>query len=353
MAQSVVTSKLYFWKYRIATILKSFKTLYTLPPHKLEAFLNSYNVYNFDWANEQELIKAMGVDYYKEVKKKIVDWYCVLTHLCAIGQVEKMYIPPAIDLSKSIIENQKLYERKMCRDLQLKSGDRVLDMGCGRGRVANHVATHTGAHVTGINIDLDQLESAKKYAQLKGMSDKCNFKQHDINDLPFPFEDNSFDALYHIQVFSLSKDLKKLFTELHRILKPGGRLSCLDWVVLDQYNPNNAHHVNLMRKIKPLIGAIGNPTVDQYTGLLKEAGFDIIISENPSIDALQAPLVENADRFFTRVYKSVKFLVRCKLLPAHFEPLFDRLTQDGEALVEADRLRIVTTCYQIVAQKKP
>jgi sterol 24-C-methyltransferase len=256
-----------------------------------------------------------------------------------------------MDLSKSIIANQVLFEQKMSRDLNIRKGNKVLDIGCGRGRVANHIASMTGAHLTGINIDPNQLESARKFALGNGLSNQCQFKQGDLNEIPFPFPDNSFDAIYQIQVFSLSKNLEKLFADLYRMLKPGARLSCLDWVRLDKYDASNPTHAGLMKRIKPLIGAIGTPSAKEYVDLLKKVGFKIVIDENASIDGLQAPLIENADKFFTRVNRLIQFLVRCKILPRHFKALFDRLTKDGEAFVAADRERLVTTSYYIVAQK--
>jgi sterol 24-C-methyltransferase len=352
MTQATVKEKLGFWWYRVATVSKSLKTLYSLPQEKVDAFLNSYNIYDHDWADENQLIEKMGVDYYNEVKKKLIDYYSVLNHLCSVGQVEKMYIPPVIDLSKSIIANQTLFEQKLCQDLGIKSKDKVLDIGCGRGRVASHIASHTGASITGINIDPDQLQAAQKFALGNGLAVQCQFKKWDINEIPFPFADNSFDAIYQIQVFSLSKNLFKLFQEIHRMLKKGGRVGCLDWVTLANYNPQNPYHAGLMKRIKPLIGAIGSPSAEDYVDLLKKAGFEIVIAENASIDGLQAPLIENADKFFTRVTRLIHLLVTCKILPKHFRILFDRLTKDGEAFIEADRQRLVTTSYYIVAQKK-
>ncbi len=281
----------------------------------------------------------------------MIDYYSVLNHLCAIGQVEKMYIPPTMDLSKSLSENQNLFEQKMCKDLGIGKGNKVLDIGCGRGRIASDVSSLTKANVTGMNIDADQLESAQKYVLGHGLSRRCKFKLADLNELPLPFPNHTFDAVYEVGVFTYSKDLKKLFQEIHRVLKPGGRFSALDWVSLPNYNPANPHHADLMRKIKPLVGAIGTPSLEEFVGLLKEAGFKILINENASIDGLQAPLIENADQFFSRVTKAVEFLVRWKILPSHFKVLFDRMTQDGEAFVEADRLRIVTSSHYVIGQK--
>ncbi len=347
----MLLSKMEYWWYRLSTVLKSIVTLYTLSPEKVKAFVDSYGIYNYDWANEEELIRSFGADYYAQVKRSVIDYYSVLNHLCAIGQVEKMYIPAAMDLSKSLTANQKLFEKKMCQDLGLGKGSRVLDIGCGRGRIASHVARLTGADVTGMNIDENQLESAWKYVRGTGLAGQCQFKLADLNDLPLPFPDHSFDAVYEVGVFTYSRDLKKLFQEIRRVLKPGGKFACLDWMRLPNYNPQNPHHADLMRRIKPLVGAIGTPSIEEFSGKVQDAGLQVLINENASIDGLQAPLIENADQFFSMVTKGVERLVKWKLLPAHFKTLFDRLTQDGEAFVEADRLRLVTSSHYLLAEK--
>lgn len=348
---SAIQTKLSFFAYRLSTILKSFKTLYTLPQEKVDAFLNSYNIYNHDWANEEELIRDMGPDYYSQVQKKLVDYYSVLNHLCAIGQVEKMYIPPIMDMSKGIIANQTLFEKKMASDLNVKKGGRILDIGCGRGRIASHMATETGAHVTGMNIDTNQLEAAKRFAVGKNLTQQTNFIQGDLNKLPLPVEDGTLDAVYQVQVFSYSKDLEKLFADIYRVLKPGGRVACLDWFQLDKYDAKNPEHTDLMRRIKPLIGAIGTPLIEDFTRAMEKAGFKILINENASINGLQAPLIEKADTLFKWATRLINGCVKYKILPRHFQKLFDRLTLDGEAFVEADRKGLVTTCHYILAQK--
>jgi sterol 24-C-methyltransferase len=344
--------KMQFWGYRLATILKSFKTLYTLPQSKIDSFLNSYVIYDYDWTDEKELKQRFGPDYVHEIQKKLVDYYSVLNHLCSIGQVEKMYIPPAMDLSASIIANQALFEEMLCADLGMRPGDKILDLGCGRGRVASHMAQISGAHLVGMNIDPDQLECAKQYALGHGLTDHCQFLRGDVNDIPYPFPNASFDHIYEIQcIFTISKDLGKTFKEIHRLLKPRGKFGCLEWTSLDKYDPANPHHQRLLRQIKPLIGAIGTHSIDQCIDLLQQAGFKILKNENASVGGYQAPLIENADKFFTRLNRCINFGVSCKLLPVHFKALFDRLTKDGEAFVEADRLGLVTTSQYIVAQK--
>jgi sterol 24-C-methyltransferase len=344
-------NKLDFFSYRLSTIVTSFKTLYSLPREKVDAFLESYDIYDHDWADEDHLIKKMGPEYYIEVKKKLVDYYSVLNHLCSIGQVEKMYIPPLMEASKGVTANQLLFERKMAADLGVDKESHVLDIGCGRGRIASHIAAHTGAHVIGINIDHDQLESARRFALLKNLSNQCQFKVGDLNDIPLSFADKTMDAVYQVQVFSYAKDLEKLFADIYRILKPGGKIACLDWFRLKNYDAQNPEHRDLMRRIKPLIGAIGTPTIKDFTHAMEKAGFKILINENASINGLQVPLIIKADRMFNTISSLIKASVRCKILPVHFEELFNRLTKDGEAFIEADRKGLVTTSHYIVAQK--
>jgi len=340
-----------YWFYRVSTIIRSIKTLYTLSPEKVRAFVESYDVYNYDWKNEEELIRSFGASYYKEIKKRIIDFYSVLNHLCAIGQIEKMYIPAAMDLSKSITANQKLFEQKMVQDLGIVQGAKVLDIGCGRGRIASYVATLTNAHVTGINIDEEQLESARRFIVGHGLSEKCQFHMADLNDIPFPFPNASFDAIYGVGSFTYAKDLPKIFREIERLLKPGGKFAVLDWIRLPNFDASNPHHADLMRRIKPLVGAIGTPSMEEFAGSLKGAGLRLLINENASIDGLQAPLIENTHQFFSRIKRGIEFLVRYKLMPAHFKVIFDRMTKDGEAFIEADRLRLVTSSHYLVGQK--
>lgn len=347
----MLLSKFRYWGYRLSTIFKSFKALYSLSPETVRAFVDSYDIYHYDWEKEEELISKFGADYYKNVKKCLLDYYSVLNHLCAIGQVEKMYIPAAMDLSKSLSENQKLFEQKMSHDLGIGKGSQVLDVGCGRGRIASYIATLTQAQVIGMNIDPSQLESARHFVLGHGLGGQCQFKLADLNDLPLPFPDSFFDAVYEVGVFTYSKDLKKLFKEIRRILKPGGKFAALDWALLPNYNPQDAYHVELLHRVKPLVGAIGNPSPTDFGNVLQEAGFKVLLNENASIDGLQAPLIENADRFFKLTTKMIGWLVKCKIFPAHFKVVFDRMTKDGEAFVEADRLRIVTSSHYLLAQK--
>ncbi|KAK1715464.1 methyltransferase domain-containing protein [Colletotrichum acutatum] len=335
---------------RTKTFWKSFKYLLDLTPKQVDDFMASYVIYSLDWADEEQMVKTLGPDYKAKVGDCLQAYYGVLNHLCALGDVEKMYIPPLMDKKSSVLDNQMLYEESIAQDIGLKPGDRVLDLGCGRGRVAAHMAAVTGAVVTGLNIDPNQIAQAREFTEQMGLQN--SFTIQDMNELPLPFEDNSFDAFYQIQALSLCKDLPKLFNELRRVLKPGAKISLLDWVSLPAYDATNPEHAELMRRTKPLIGAVGTPTPETFEKALKDAGFAILKSDNASIDGLQAPLIDKADVYFRSLRQVILGLVKVHLLPPHFKTLINRLCLDGQAFVKMDTMRLVTTSYRIIAQKQ-
>ncbi|GKT63057.1 S-adenosyl-methionine-sterol-C-methyltransferase [Colletotrichum tofieldiae] len=334
---------------RSTTFWKSFKYLLDLTPKQVDDFMASYVIYNLDWADEEKMIETLGPEYRAKIGDCLQSYYGVLNHLCALGDVEKMYIPPLMDKKASVLDNQMLYEESIARDIGLKPGDKVLDLGCGRGRVAAHMAAISGALVTGLNIDPNQVAQAQEFNEQMGLQN--SFTIQDMNQLPLPFEDNSFDSFYQIQALSLCKDLPKLFSELRRVLKPSAKISLLDWVSLPAYDATNPEHAELMRRTKPLIGAVGTPTPETFEKALTEAGFTVLTSDNASIGGLQAPLIDKADIYFRSLRQVILGLVKFRLLPPHFKTLINRLCLDGQAFVKMDTMRLVTTSYRIVAQK--
>jgi len=324
--------------YRVATACSALRSLYYLPQEQIDDFLRSYELF------DQERV-GDGNE-----ANKIVNYYAVLNHLCSIGEVEKMYIPPILDPERSIIENQNLFEQKICADLNINPEFNVLDVGCGRGRVLAHVAQTTGAReLHGLNIDETQLSNAKRYAKEQGFN-HLHYHHGNFND-PLPFPDQSFDALYQIQVLTYAKDKKALFSEMFRVMKPGAKLSFLDWVKTDAYDASNKKHQDILKAVKPLIGAVDTPSGEELKSVLEEVGFNVTFSADISKNGHQADLIQSADTFFNIVTNLVNFLVLVKLLPAHFQVLLDRFIKDGDKFIEGDRMGLFTTSYQTIAQK--
>jgi len=311
-----------------------------MPREKVQSFLASYSLFG------QEVVT-------KDNEDKISDYYRILNFLCSIGDVEKMYILPIIDSSVGISRNQDLFEEKMMHDLDLETGHKVLEIGCGRGRIAVHVASVKGVSVTGINIEPTQVQLGNDYAKRIGLQDCVHIIKHSFNDLPLPFPDNSFDAIYEVQALTYIEggNFYRLFHECFRMMKPGAKLSFLDWVRLSKFNPQNSVHKEMLSKVKPLLGAVFTPSVEEYISALERSGFQIISSGIPSINGFQYPLIERAVHSFVFLGYLIKFAVFLRILPHHFKILFERINKDGTTFVKGDQERLWTSVWQIVAQK--
>jgi cyclopropane-fatty-acyl-phospholipid synthase len=110
----------------------------------------------------------------------------------------------------------------VCRKLDLKEGDGVLDIGCGWGSFAQHAAREYGARVLGITLSPPQAELATQRARDAGLGDKVEFQVRDYRELP----DEEFDAVSSIGMVEHvgSRNIDAYMANILRVLKPGGRL---------------------------------------------------------------------------------------------------------------------------------
>jgi len=104
----------------------------------------------------------------------------------------------------------------------LKPTDRVLDVGCGLGGTARHLADQFGCRVVGVDLTQEYIDVGKKLTDLVGMSDRVELYQGSALDLPF--DDGSFDVAWTQHVQMNIADKYRFYSEIARVLKPGGHL---------------------------------------------------------------------------------------------------------------------------------
>jgi len=97
----------------------------------------------------------------------------------------------------------------------LVPGQRILDIGIGTG-LSSKRFYEQGIQITGLDIDSKMLEACRK----KGYASELIC--HDLNDIPYPFEDSSFDHVVSTGVFQFFEVLEAIFGEVYRIMKNGG-----------------------------------------------------------------------------------------------------------------------------------
>jgi ubiquinone/menaquinone biosynthesis C-methylase UbiE len=116
---------------------------------------------------------------------------------------------------------------------QVERGMRVLDIACGTGEPAISIATllHGTGEVIGVDISSAPLEIARRRAQQRGLKN-VRFEQADAHQLPF--DDESFDRVTSRLGIMFFADLANALRQMHRVLKPGGRVVLLAWGVMGQ-----------------------------------------------------------------------------------------------------------------------
>jgi len=115
--------------------------------------------------------------------------------------------------------------------LKLTSESNVLEIGCGSGRYALHVAGKVACRVTGIDLNESGVAQAKKLAEAEGLTERVRFENADASK-KLRFADGEFDAIFSNDVLCHIPGRDGLLREMYRVLKSGGRMLFSDALVV-------------------------------------------------------------------------------------------------------------------------
>lgn len=119
-----------------------------------------------------------------------------------------------------LAEAQKDKYRRLAKQVGLKAGDRILEIGCGWGGFAEIAASEFGAHVHGVTLSQEQLDFAATRIEKAGLSDKVTFELRDYRDVT-----QTFDHVVSIEMFEAVGEeyWPTYFEKVRDCLKPGGK----------------------------------------------------------------------------------------------------------------------------------
>lgn len=153
---------------------------------------------------------------------------------------------------------------------QVKAGEKVLDVGCGSGRLTMAAQTWVGpeGEATGIDPSVEMIQVARQNAARRKLNTK--FELGVVEELPFP--EASFDlVLNRLMLHHLPGELKlRGLAEMRRVLKPGG--ICL---VVD-FEPPKAGFLKIV--VKNHMAMMADVDVRNYVPLMEQVGFIDVVT---------------------------------------------------------------------------
>ena len=107
----------------------------------------------------------------------------------------------------------------------------VLEIGCGSGGYALHLAETLGCQIVGLDINELGIRGAKELARTRALDSRVRFEQCDVSK-KLPFDDDTFDAAFSNDVLCHVPGRLDLLVEIFRVLKPSGRILFSDALVI-------------------------------------------------------------------------------------------------------------------------
>ncbi|WP_121256469.1 class I SAM-dependent methyltransferase [Nocardioides ferulae] len=161
----------------------------------------------------------------------------------------------------------------ICRKLDLRPGQRLLDVGCGWGGMVRHAAKHYGVRALGVTLSREQASWAKEAIDVEGLGNLAEVRHSDYREVL----ETGFDAISsiglteHIGV----RQYPAYFGFLRDHLKPGGRL--LNHCITRPHNRRHETGAFIDRYVFPDGELIGSGTI---VTAAQDAGFEVMHTEN-------------------------------------------------------------------------
>ncbi|GKU27560.1 demethylmenaquinone methyltransferase [Clostridium folliculivorans] len=157
----------------------------------------------------------------------------------------------------------KLWRKKAIKLSGIKKDDKVLDLCCGTGQMIDYECKAVGKStcVTGIDFSQEMLDVGKE--RLDYLSKDYMFELIKGSILELPFENNTFDCITIAFGLRNIQDTNKALSEMYRVLKPNGKVICLELSKPNRLILNKVYNL-YFNNVLPVIGYIGTGDKKAY-----------------------------------------------------------------------------------------
>ncbi|KAF4550809.1 Sterol 24-C-methyltransferase [Elsinoe fawcettii] len=261
------------------------------------------------------------------------------------------------------------HEHYLAHMMGMKEGMNVLDVGCGVGGPAREICKFSGANIVGLNNNDYQIERATQYAAKEGLSEKVGFVKGDF--MQMAFADNTFDAVYAIEATVHAPSLEGIYSEIFRVLKPGGVFGVYEWLMTEKYDNDKPHHREIRLGIEQGDGISNMDKISTALKAIKDSGFILEhhedLAERPDPypwywpiagelkylgSVWDLPLVIRMTKIGrSTVHRLVGGLEMLGLAPKGTQKAADNLALAADSLVAGAKEGLFTPMYLMVARK--
>ncbi|KAL3961348.1 hypothetical protein ACCO45_002871 [Purpureocillium lilacinum] len=311
--------------------------------------------------NETEAVRQARTDDYASLTRQ---YYNLATDLYEYAWGESFHFC-RFAFGEPFAQAIARHEHYLANQIGIKRDMKVLDVGCGV-----EALPFTGCHVTGLNLNEYQVQRARNYAAREGLEHKLEFVQSDFMAMPFP--DNSFDAVYVIEATCHAPSLQGVYSEIFRVLKPGGVFGVYEWLMTDAYNNDDLAHRRIRLDIEQGDGIAQLFKISDGIAALKGAGFEMQVNQDLAADddgpapwywplgsdlryaqtLWDALTVLRMNKWGRQVAHAFFGLLEvARIAPAGTRKTAQSLGRAADALVEGGKRKLFTPMYLMVGRK--
>jgi len=236
-------------------------------------------------------------------------------------------------------------QAKVARALSMarvRPGDRVLEIGCGWGALAEMATTEFGASIVGVTLSTEQLDWAKARMADLGAADKADLRLQDYRDIGKTTPDAPFDAICSIEmVEAVGREYwPEYFQTVARLLKPGGHACIQSIVIADELFERYVRSTDFIQQYIFPGGCL--PCPREFRAQAAAAGFDVVDEFSFGQDYART----------LRIWRDAFLAQESRVLQLGFDKRFIRIWEFYLAYCEAAFVQANTSVMQFTLRKR-
>ncbi|NML85568.1 cyclopropane-fatty-acyl-phospholipid synthase family protein [Polaromonas sp.] len=239
-------------------------------------------------------------------------------------------------------EGQHAKVRRALSMARVKPGDRVLEIGCGWGALAEMAATEFGASLVGVTLSTEQLDWARDRMERVGASARADLRLQDYRDIGKTTADEPFDAICSIEmVEAVGREYwPGYFQTVARLLKPGGHACIQSIVIADELFERYVGSTDFIQQYIFPGGCL--PCPREFRAQALAAGFEVVDEFSFGLDYART----------LRIWRDSFLAQESRVLQLGFDKRFIRLWEFYLAYCEAAFAQANTSVMQFTLRKR-